>query len=436
MRQTFSLVLLLAGLTGCTSPVEHAAESSSAIQGKAGTYTVSMDDWGEVVNTSPPQLELNGSSSRNLLSANAWVPDDAHGLTTWQTRDFSILLRDGYEINSVLALPLYVELDTATGTPNEFSARLIVHPGFYPRSGSTAMALTQTCTPIRVRDPINPLRYRASIVTNQVINRVDLILPDSTRIAGVSRPNSVYIFDLTFTQIHSALGQTVTIEAFGPTRNYLKYGVLNAKVEDVQVTSGDPWTVWPEPSCNPAVRTCLQQYPAELAQCGNYLEVSGCAATEPCLLDASPFSLDELFDAGLSNAEVAYNAGSGNGTGFYWTDVSATGYDVQGCGVTLEEIVNAIVDPQHQQGLDFSQGEVIDRDTFEDHLFSTNGYSSGGTQLFNAVTTFGQQWALEAWTYTAPASCHNCTQFEDWVIVYFPLMQRAVVLVGGHGYDS
>lgn len=420
----------------CVSPAEPTSESTSDIQGKAGTYTVTMDDWGVVWNTTPAQLELNGSSSRNLTFANAWVPDDAHGLTTWDTRQFSVLLRDGYEINSVLALPLYVELDTATGTPNEFTARLIVHPGFYPRSGSTAMSLTQTCTPIRVRDAINPLRYRASISMNQPVSRVDLILPDTTRVAGVLKSSGQYVFDMTFTQIHAAMGKTVTIEAFGSTRNYLKYGVLGAKVEDVQVTSGDPWVVWPEPSCDPAVRACLQQYPAELAQCGNYLQVSGCAATEPCLLDASPFALTELPDAGLSNAEVAYNAGSGNGTGFYWTDVAATGYDVQGCGVTLEEIVNAFTLNEHQQGLEFSQGDVIDRDTFEDHVFSTNGYSSGGVQLFNAVTSFGGQWALEAWRYSAQGSCHNCTYIEDWVIVYFPLMQRVVVLVGGHGYDS
>jgi hypothetical protein len=416
---------------------EPEAESVAAIQGKAGTYTVSMSDWGDVWTTTPPQLELNGSSSRNLTFASAWVPDDVHGLTTWSARQFSVLLRDGYEINSVISgLPLYVDLKTTTGTPNDFTARLLVHPGFYPRSGTSAMALAQTCTPIRVRDSVDPLRYRASVVTNQAINSVDLILPDSTRIAGVVRPNSQYIFDLTFTQIHAALGQTVTIEAIGPTRNYLKYGVLNAKVEEVQVTSGDASVVWPEPSCEPAVRTCLEQYPAELAECGNYFQVSGCGSIEPCLLDGSPFALEELPDAGLMSAETAYNAGSGNGTGFYWTDVAATGFEVEGCGTTLEDIVNEIVQNVNQQGLEFSQGDVTDRDGFEDHLFSTSGYSSGGPQLFSAVTSFGGQWELEAWTYVAPVQCHNCTQYEDWVVVYFPLMQRAVLLVGGHGYDS
>lgn len=432
-----SLSLALAACVESAEP-QSVAEQTSEIQGKAGSYTVSLSDWGNVVAGSPAQLELQGTSSRNLSFASAWLPDDAHGDTTWNARQFSILLRDGYEINSVLdGGPLFVDLHTTTGTPNEFTARLVVHPGFSPRSGTTVMSLAQTCTPIRVRDALDPLRYRASVVVNQPMSSVALILPDSSRIAGESRPNNQYIFDLTFAQLHAALGQTVTIEAVGATRSYLKYGVLNAKVQDVQVTSGDASVVWPEPNCDPAVRSCLEQYPAELASCGTYYQVSGCAAEEPCLLDGSPFALGELPDAGLVAAEAAYNAGSGNGTGFYWTDVAASGYDVEGCGVTLEEIVNALVQDEHQQqGLDFSSGDVTDRAGFEAHLFSTNSYSSGGTQLFNAVTAFGGAWNIEAWTYSAPGSCHNCTYIEDRVIVYFPDTQRAVVLTGGHGYDS
>ncbi|MGC4119674.1 MAG: hypothetical protein QM765_34905 [Myxococcales bacterium] len=435
LLSAFLLGLSLVGLSACgASGLEELGSVRQEIQGKAGTYTVTMDDWGTILTaTSPAQVMLTGTSSRNLTWAFSFVPDDAFGVAAYSGKSFSVTLQDGHEINSILSgLPQLVRLDTTSSYgAATFTARIVAAPAFASRSGTTAMSLDPVASPVMVRDPVDPLRYRVFVTPNQPITGVDFVLANGTRVAGHALADGRWAMDLTFTQLQPLFGQAVTVDATHADGHYLKYAVLSAKVLDVQVTTGDPYVVWPDPVCEDAVRACLLPGVEDLASCGSYRQVRTCRVYEPCLGEPATAALTPVSDPALASAVVAWNAATG---GYTWSRVDATAYQVAGCGVTLAQVVD-LAAALEQGAPAYSDGQAIDRATLASGVFCSTSYSSAGPELLQAIDAFGADTQSLAWSYRVEVPCHGCHQFDDRQVVYYPRTGRAVVLSGLHGYD-
>lgn len=427
------LLCLLCVACGVESTGPELGSEQEALQGKAGTYTVTLSDWATVQTaTTPAQLTLPGSSSRNLTEAFSWVPDDAFGETTWDVKQFAVTLRDGHEINTVLSgSPLFVRLQTASGTPNLFQARVTAYPAFFNRTGTSAFSLAQSTRPVMVRDPVDPLRYRVFVTTNRPVEAMDFVLPSGARIPATRQADDQWSMDLTFGQVHSALGQTITVEGVRGETRFVKNAVLTARVQSVAVTSDDPSVVWPT-ACEPAVRACLALAPADLGSCGDYYQVRVCRSEDPCLGESTVPSLVPVSDSALAEAVTDWNAATG---GYTFASVAANGYQVGGCGVTLEQVVDLVGQVQGQGSPEYGWGQTIDRATLEGGVFCGGSYSSGGPALLQAMDAFGADASAEAWSMSQEVPCHGCHGFEDWTIVYYPATRRAIALSGTHGYD-
>jgi hypothetical protein len=43
---------------------------------------------------------------------------------------------------------------------------------------------------------------------------------------------------------------------------------------------------------------------------------------------------------------------------------------------------------------------------------------------------------VEGWWLSEEVPCHNCIDFEDVIVLWYPEAQRVVYLRAGHGFDS
>lgn len=77
--------------------------------------------------------------------------------------------------------------------------------------------------------------------------------------------------------LHADQVEVLATEPSGRVRS--KLGVVAATVKAIELTSADPYDVWPPTRCPTAVRTCLAATPVgttDFGDCGSFREVSVC----------------------------------------------------------------------------------------------------------------------------------------------------------------
>lgn len=295
MQQLRTLaVACLAALAACNAAPESTVEEETGTTTAAATATrlyatvgdneLSFETLGTFENRDGVRsLIIRATSNRYVAGAFSFVPDDAFGTANViSERRFEIVLQEGHELNTVLSgLPLFVRVDTFTGTPRSYTARIVIAPRFFDFRGDYRIWIDEEVNPIYYVQGNDNLLYRGHApVSIPYVDWLTVTAPD-----GVPYVNGRPSFKLgwTYPMLKQAIDPHTEPFHFaaggddGPIAE--KTARLVARVTEFAVTDGDPYDVWPTPACDPAVYNCYHSAPAgtwDFGHCGTYRQVLRC----------------------------------------------------------------------------------------------------------------------------------------------------------------
>lgn len=381
-------------------------------------------------------LIIRATANRYLAGVYSFVPDDIFGdAHIISERRFEIVLHEGHELNTVLSgLPLFVHVTTNTGTPRSYTARIVIAPRFFDFRGSSDIWIQEEVNPIYVLQGNTNLLYRgrASVQADWL----SVTAPDGMPSVN-GRPN--FRLDWGYPGIHLAMDPHTVPFTFSAGYDdgveFQKTARLVPRVTEFALTDGDAYEVWPTPDCQPAVYTCLHSAPAgtvDFGHCGTYRQVQRCSYASACEVFPQPFSLTSTDASSLESARAAWNVGS---NGMSWYELSSIGaYTTPECPaqpVTLQGIVEQLGAGQTLPA--FEYGTVTDRNGLANTYFFSG---SKGAALLSQIDAYAGGGTIQAWVSGEEVSCHNCHDFKEWAVLYFPASRKVIVLDGHHGYDS
>ena len=388
-------------------------------------------------------LILHATANRYLESVLSFVPDDGFGEAhILSERRLEVVLHEGYELNTVLSgLPLFVAVNTFTGSPNRYTAKIVVAPRFYDFRGATAINIEEKVEPFYVVNGTDHISYRGSV--DALASSLTVTAPDGA--PAVSRVDAdSFRLDWSYPALHQAIDpHTVPLNfsaALTSGVSAQKTSRLVARVVDLALTSGDAYDVWPAPGCQPAAYACFHAQPAgttDYSACGSYREVSRCAYASACdVLPPAPLTLAPLDSSPLEPARAAWNVGSDNGA---WHELTSLDpFRTPECPaspVTIQSVMAQIAatDP----GLPpVEYGTFTDRAGLAQSVFFMPNSYGDGAALLASIDAYAGGGDVQAWLSVDPLSCHNCHDFGARAVLYYPATRSVVVLNGHYGYDS
>lgn len=422
--------------TGVTSD----AATATRIYASEGTLDLSFETLGTFEERDGVRaLIIRGTANRYLKSVFSFVPDDAFGQANIiSERRLEVVIHEGHELNTVLSgLPLFVSVETFTGSPTQYTARVEVSTRFYDFWGSSAIWVDEVVQPFYAVNGTDNIVYRGS--ADVLASDLAVTAPDGAPAVSPVDADS-HRLDWSYAALHDAIDphtERVTFTATQPDGTTAsKSARLVARVIGLALTSGDPYQVWPTPACEPGVYACVQSQPAgttDFAACGSYRQVQRCVYADACDVIQEPLSLTSIDASSLEPARAAWNQGS---TGFNWRNLQPiAAFDTPECPaepVTIEAVLDEIIAMEQSQQLP-EYGTFTDRNGLSASTFFG---SSGGGALLSAIDAFAGGGDIEAWLYTEQVPCHNCTDFADRAVLLYPQSGVVLVLDGNHGYDS
>ncbi len=388
-------------------------------------------------------LILHATANRYLESVFTFVPDDAFGEAhIISERRLEVVLHEGHELNTVLSgLPLFVAVNTFTGSPNRYTAKIEVAPRFYDFRGSSSIWIDEAVTPLYKVNGVDNLVYRGN--AGAPASQFTVTAPDGA--PAVSRVDAdSFHLDWSYTALHQAIDPHTVPLTFnadltaGGTAQ--KTSRLVARVTSLALTSGDAYEVWPSSSCQSAVYSCIHAQPAgatDFTACGTYRDVSRCMYANACeVTPPAPLSLTPIDGSALEPAQEAWNEGSNNGAWHGLSPIAA--YSTPACPaapVTIEGVM-AQLNATIQGFPEAVDGSYTDRAGASQSVLFSDNYYGDGAALLAAIDTFAGGGNVQVWLSTQAQSCNNCHEFGDYAVLYYPATGKVVVLQGYHGYDS
>lgn len=388
-------------------------------------------------------LILHATANRYLESVSTFVPDDAFGEAhIISERRLEVVLHEGYELNTVLSgLPLFVAVNTFTGSPNQYTAKIVVAPRFYDFRGATGIYIEEKVEPFYVVNGTDNRSYRGAV--NALASSLTVTAPNGAPTVARVDADS-FRLDWSYTSLHQAIDpHTVPLTftaALTSGATAQKTSRLVARVVDLALTSGDAYEVWPAPGCQPATYSCVQAQPAgttDFAACGSYHQVMRCLSASACdVLPPAPLSLTPVDDSSLEPARAAWNVGSNGGTWHELTSIDA--FNTPECPastVTIQAVMDQIAPVGQEQSPAGDDGTFTDRSGLTQSVFFDMGYGDGAA-LLAAIDSFAGGGAVQAWLSVNELSCQNCHDFGARAVLYYPATGKVIVLDGHYGYDS
>jgi len=389
-------------------------------------------------------LILHATANRYLESVLSFVPDDAFGEAhIISERRLEIVLHEGHELNTVLSgLPLFIAVHTFTGSPNSYTAKIVVAPRFYDFRGATAINIEEEVEPFYVVNGTDNISYRGAV--NALASSLTVTAPDGAPVVTRVDADS-FRLDWSYTALHQAIDpHTVPINFSAALTSGVtaqKTSRLVARVVDLALTSGDAYDVWPMPECQPAAYTCIHAQPVgttDFSSCGSYRQVTSCLYASACaVFPPAPLSLTAIDDSSLEPARAAWDAGSNNGAWHGLATLDA--FSTPACpasAVTIQAVMDQIAPAGQGQPPAGDYGTFTDRSGLAQSVFFSANYYGDGVALLAAIDAFADGGAVQAWLSVEPLSCQNCHDFGAHAVLYYPATHKVVVLNGHYGYDS
>lgn len=425
-----------------TGVVTAEATTPTRIYAAEGALDLSFETLGTFENRNGRRaLVLRATANRYLQHVFSFVPDDAFGTSAIiSERRFEVVLEEGHELNTVLSgLPLFITVNTFTGTPNQYTARIVVAPRFYDFRGASGIFVETDVNPVWVRNGDDVLVYRghasaaASALTVTAPDGIPAITP-----AGAGQ----FLLDWRYPAVYQAIDPHTQPLTFTTALNgggtATKTARLVARVTELALTSGDAYEVWPSQPCLPSVHACVAARPqgaSDFSACGTYRQVSRCMYAGICEGGATtPLSLTAIDTTVLEPERLQWNSTS---TGMSWHHLEPVdAFSIPECPTEPKTIqsVMAKLGALNSALPHPNDGSYISRGDLEQVLFFSP-WRDGGA-LLAAVDAFAGGGEVQAWTSTYPISCHNCTDNKAWVVLFYPASSKVLVLEGNVGYDS
>lgn len=387
-------------------------------------------------------LILHATANRYLSNVFSFIPDDGFGQANIiSERRLEVVLHEGYELNSVLSgLPLFVTVDTFTGTPTHHVARIVVEPRFYDFLGSSAIWIDENVDPFYVVNGTDNISYRGN--AGVAASQLTVTAPDG---APVVTPDGAGNFrlDWSYTALHDAIDPHTDLMSFSATLAggtvAKKTTRLVARVIDLGLTADDPYLTWPAPGCEPDVYTCYHAQPAgttDFAACGSYRQVAPCVYARACdVFPAQPLTLTASDASPLEAAQDAWNEGSIGDTVHEITSVAA--FTTPACTTTtptIQAVMEQLSNTDQSQP-DPADGTYTDRAGLAQSMFFQSLYGDGPA-LLASIDAFAGGGDVQAWIYTQGVPCPNCHEFALRAVLFYPASGVVVSLVGHYGYGS
>ena len=389
-------------------------------------------------------LVVKGRANQDLSSVFSFVPDDAFGMASLTSaRRFEILLPDGHEANSVLSgLPLLLSVQPASPGALTRTAQLTLGARFIRFSGSTQLFIQSAVTPVYTPDPVNDLRYRGEVSVPVDTTALEVSTSGGSDPAVSRADADTFRFAWEYESFADTASQDTLPVFFSALRasglEEFKQAYVELRLTGLQITTGDPYEVWPTPSCEPSVFACVEAG-GDISACGDYRAVKRCLNVDACSFeDPAPLSLTAFDAAGLAPAVSAFNAGCG--TGGSWCGLNELrAYTLPECPeepATIGAVVPLVFEGDQNAPQDLSFGSFLDRAGLAGTVFLQDGYSTAGTELLEALDAFAGSQSVEGWNYVEEVPCHNCSEFVNKTILLYPSAGQVFLLDGYFGYDS
>ncbi len=395
-------------------------------------------------------LVIQGSANRDLANAFTWVPDDAFGETVMITkRKFEIRLRQGYEQNTILSgLPLMLTVHPVNGPTPDAYARISLGAQYARFSGSSTVFVEQPIRPVFVVSDVDDLRYRGEVSTTFPATSFSVTSADGDQASVTSASDQAFLVDWQFPAFRTAADPHTddvifaASDAGGTTKT--KKAEIDIFVSSLEMTTVDPYEAWPAAGCDPAIYPCVDAVRSsggtDFGACGDYRETKRCYQAQPgeiCeIVGPSPFALDPV-DASDELAEPTEQYNDGCASGGTWCSVGAVEvYTVPAC---LEEPASLEQALAHLESTDqtfLAGGSLVDRAALEVSSLFSSTYSDGGPGLLLGIDVVTGGGTIDGYLATSEVPCHNCTDFADYAVLFYPVSSTVVVVRGSHGYDS
>jgi hypothetical protein len=438
------------------APKVGAPVAKGTSQATLGGTTVVLNPVAELVTTKGgPAVRVRGKSNREIFSAYSWVFDDYFGQTTLTgSHTFEISLHLGYEANSMLSgSPLFVFLELEKPQSPPLHMRLELAPVLRSLPGPSPLVFAQTVRPIYVANDVENLRYRATATSPAAVSEVvplgfPATLTPLTKISAGS-----WVADHTFDALSSAVLSkegALTYQPISTTSVFSPRSVRWAvRVKSIELSYGDPESLWVQQSCDPKVLDCLSKLPAsvqDFAACGDYRPVQRCVSGLQCVLSPLQTAVEPLANVSFGSTLSDYNAGCGAwGT---WCNISSVeAFAMAPCPIKPQLPDVAMLAIENSPPFEFSQGwgplelpqgaSILTREQLETSALFSMDYSSAGPELLATLDTLaGNSTSTMGWQWTEEVPCPNCTEFWTYTVVYYPSAALFFVITGSAGYDS
>ncbi len=249
---------------------------------------------------------LAGRTSRNLTGGLGFICDDPYGaFTQLSARKFELVWMLTEARGLATGVNQFVRVDFVT-KPQHLTGYLTVQPRLEAGSGSGA-SLDADLLPVLVR---GRTVFRLTGTAPSKLYRV-AIKAGATRLEEVAIVDDTHFrADLAVDQVLALAGTSseLVVEVGLLSGTQLKRARVGLQVKQLQLSVADPYQVWPEPTCTPAVKTCLGKLPAgtlDLASCGTSRQVQACRKELGVLVEGT------MVQAAIAQADTRLAAPAG-----------------------------------------------------------------------------------------------------------------------------
>jgi hypothetical protein len=262
--------LLAAGLAGCGgAESESEPESQTAdLSATSGNFSLSLN----VLTSSGGTARIHGVANQPLTTAFAFIPDDQIGTTKLATKTFtSSFLKN--------ELPLFLN-----GRPAFFSVTTASNLAFAARGDLGVKMHIASPIGIKVTSTAASVLVNGTPYIRVKGTFTDPLVAAKTSINGVDVDGTVngknWSFDYPLPFMGDAIANQNQIWILLTTKFDDFSGELDAslKMKAVNLTTGDPYAVWPAPTCTPAMLKCIQMpgNTVDTSACGDAFHVGPC----------------------------------------------------------------------------------------------------------------------------------------------------------------
>ncbi|MBK6688684.1 MAG: hypothetical protein IPG45_29700 [Deltaproteobacteria bacterium] len=219
---------------------------------------------------------LSGRASRNVEDGLGFVLDDPYGeLRLLSARRFALAFGTSELTNLVVGVPEFLRL-SFTGGASTLFARLLTGPRLVAQPGSGLYFDGQPQTHfVDGRAVVRVLGH-----ADRNLSRVEATFNSEVVTAQLIDPRHFSV-DLTVDQFVALAGSRVRLNITGTAARSTvrRSATFDLGVRSLDLTTGDPYEVWPQATCQDHVRSCLGALPAgtgDTSACGSFLEVRAC----------------------------------------------------------------------------------------------------------------------------------------------------------------